>query len=132
VNQEGHTLLEVVLSVLLLAVALVPLLQLYPALLSGNRAYQESALLAVAASGKLEELAQGLRGGSVGAATGSEACPAPVGCRLVWTVQDLQTHPTAGWLRHVSVVACSDANSSGTCDPGEVQVRYETRVTSRP
>jgi type II secretory pathway pseudopilin PulG len=131
-SQRGATLLEVVVSVLLLAVALVPLLQLYPPLLSAGTAREEATLLGAAASGKLEELAQGLRGGAVGVGTGTESCAAPAGCRLSYGVQQVAVDPLGGWLRHAWVVACVDSNGNGACDPGEAQVRYETRVTSRP
>lgn len=131
-NQSGHTLLEVVVSVLLLAVTLVPLFELYPPVLSANEARRDSVLLSAVASGKLEELGQGLRGGTVGVGTGSQACASLQGCRLEWGVQDVAAHPAAGWLRRAWALACVDRDGSATCDPDEPQVRYETRVTSRP
>lgn len=130
VKDSGHTLLEVVVSVLLLAMALVPLVQLYPPVLSFARSQQQTELLASVASGKLEELAQVLRaGGSV--APGFSPCPVAPGCRVVWQVENVQQHPTAGWLRHLRTVACVDGNTNHQCDPGEEQVAYETRVTNR-
>ncbi|MDR7408262.1 MAG: prepilin-type N-terminal cleavage/methylation domain-containing protein [Armatimonadota bacterium] len=139
-RQQGHTLVEVLVSVLLLALALVPLLELYPSLVAANQSDRDLSILSAVASGRLEELRAGLFEGSVGLGTGSEPCPPPyevgdyfpLNCLLQWDVTSFQTDPVGGWLRNAWVVACVDGNSSGTCDSGELQVRYETRVTSRP
>lgn len=140
-RQEGHTLVEVLVSVLLLAIALVPLLELYPSLVRANESDRDLSVLSPLASGKLETLRlELLRGPLVGPGSGSEPCPPPAdpgdyfppNCLLQWEVTSLQTHPAGGWLRDAWVVACVDRDSSGACDPGEAQVRYDTRVTSRP
>lgn len=130
VRQAGHTLLEVLVSVLLLAVALAPLVALYPPLLSAQEAQRDAVVLRLGAAGKLEEVAQGLRGGAA-AGPGSEACSSLPGCLLEWRVDSVQTDSIAGWLRQVEVIACVDRNASGACESGETQVRYATRVTSR-
>lgn len=131
-NQRGHTLLEVVVAVLLLAVALVPVLQLYPSALAAGASQRDLTSLATTAAGKVEELAQALRGGGLGTGTGSQACSTVPGCRVEWSVQPVLASGRAGWLRQVSVVACVDRDGSSSCGPGELQVRYDTRVTSRP
>lgn len=130
-RQSGHSVLEVLVSAFLLAVALVPLLQLYPQLVSANATQQDTSLLAVVASGRLEELAQAIRAGA-GSGAGQGPCGAVPRCLLLWSVSDVSADPTAGWLRDVRVVACRDEDSNGACDPQEPQVPYATRVTSRP
>lgn len=139
-RQEGHSLVEVLVSVLLLAIALVPLLELYPSLGAANESDRDLGVLSSAAAGKLEALRRQLLEGSLGAGTGFEPCPPPANpadyfppnCLLQWGVTSFQTDPVGGWLRDAWVVACVDQNSSGACDAGELQVRYDTRVTSRP
>lgn len=133
-HERGHTLLEVLVSVLLLSLALAPLLQLYPSLVAANESHRDLAQLAAAASSKVEELGQALRRGTASSGTGSAACAGTPGCLVTWAVQAELTSPTprVGSLWRVQVAACTDANASGTCDADEPQVRYETKVTSRP
>lgn len=130
-KERGHTLLEVLLSVLLLAAALLPLLGLYPQLLSANKSQRTFEMLGVVASGRLERLQELLKSG-VAVASGSETCGAAPSCLSVWVVSDVQTNVVAGWLRQLEVVTCVDSNSDGACGPGEDRARYVTRVTSRP
>ncbi len=130
-NERGHTLLEVLVSVLLLAAALLPLLGLYPQLLSANESQRTFEMLGVVASSRLERLQELSKSGAA-VASGSETCHAAPSCLLVWMVSDLQANAVAGWLRQLEVVACVDSNSDGACGPGEDQARYVTRVTSRP
>lgn len=131
VKQAGQVLLEVLVSVLLLGIALAPLMGLYPSLLSTQEAQRDAVVLGHVAAGKLEEVAQGLRGGSGVVGAGSEPCSALPRCRLQWRVYGVGSDPVAGWLRHVEVVACVDRDASGSCEPGETSVRYDTRATSR-
>ncbi len=140
-RQEGHTLLEVLVSVLLLAIALVPLLELYPSLLRANESDRDLSVLSATASGRLEELRQELLlKGSAETGPGSGPCPPPAdpdnyfppNCLLQWGVTSFRTDPVSGWLGDAWVVACVDRDSSGSCDQGEPQVRYDKRVTSRP
>ncbi len=133
-HERGHTLLEVLVSVLLLSLALAPLLQLYPSLVAANESHRDLEQLAAAASSKLEEVGQGLRQGTTSGGTGSAPCTGTPDCLVTWKVQTELSSPTprVGSLWMVRVTACTDANASGTCDTDEAQVRYETKVTSRP
>lgn len=130
-KERGHTLLEVLVSVLLLAAALLPLLGLYPQLLSANQSRRTFDMLGVVASGRLERLQELLKSGAA-VTSGSETCDVAPSCFLIWVVSDVQADAVAGWLRQLEVVACVDSNSDGACGPGEDQARYVTRVTSRP
>lgn len=130
VKQAGHALLEVVVSVLLLGIALVPVVAVYPPLLSAQEAERDAQVLGLLAVGKLEELAQVLREGGTLPPAGAETCSTPPGCRLEWRVYDVGTDPIAGWLWQVEVVACLDRNASASCEPEEMVVRDATRVTS--
>jgi len=129
VKEAGQALLEVVVSVLLLGIALVPLVALYPPLLSAQEAERDAQVLGLLAVGKLEELAQVLRGGGTLPPAGAETCSTPPGCRLEWRVYDVGPDPTV-WLWHVEVDACVDRNASASCEPEEMVVRDATRVTS--
>jgi len=131
-KQSGHTLVEVLASLLLLAVALVPLMELYPALVRVADAREQLALLEQVTVSKLEEVAQGTRLGRVGLGAGGEDCTAALrGCWVRWRVTQVSASPRS-WLREVQATACVDANGNRSCDPGELQVGYGTRVTSRP
>ncbi len=130
-TERGYTLVEVLVSVLLLAVALAPLLQLYPSLLRANEAQRDLGQLAAVASAKVEELSAGVRAGSVGVGTGSQPCTALPRCHVDWEVATDQ-QAGAVWLRRLWVVACVDADGDLTCGAAEPQVRYETKVASRP
>ncbi len=123
VKQAGQALLEVVASVLLLGIALVPLIALYPPLLSAQEAERDAQVLGLLAAEKLEEIAQVVRGGDA-VASGTETCSTPPGCRLQWEVYVVE-----GQLWHVEVFACVDRNASASCEPEEMVVRYVTRVT---
>jgi type II secretory pathway pseudopilin PulG len=130
--QSGHTLLEVLASLLLLAVALVPLMEVYPALVRAADAREQVALLEQVAATKLEEVAQAARLGRVGLGVGGEDCAAAVrGCWVRWQVTQVSASPRS-WLREVQATACVDANGNRSCESGELQVSYGTRVTSRP
>lgn len=132
--------MEVLVSVLLLAIALVPLLELYPSLVGANESDRDVSVLSAAAAGRLEELRRELLVGPAPIGPGSGPCPPPAeptdyfppNCLLQWEVTPFQTDPVGGWLMHAWVVACADRDASGACDAGERQVRYDTRVTSRP
>ncbi len=131
-KQSGHTLLEVLASLLLLAVALVPLMELYPALVRAADAREQLALLEQVAVSKLEEVAQGTRLGRVGLEEGGEDCTGALrSCWVRWRVREVSASPRS-WLREVWTTACVDANGNRSCDPGELQVGHATRVTSRP
>lgn len=134
-DERGHTLLEVLVSVLLLGLALAALLQLYPSLVAANESQRDLAVLSAAASSKVEELGRQLRRKPPVPIPlpGVESCPLVPHCLVTWEVQTeaTGTTPAAGALWKVQVTACVDADSSSTCEVSELQVRYETKVTSR-
>lgn len=132
--QAGVTLVELLVAALLVGLALVPLMQLYPGLLEANREGETEMRLGVAASRKLEDLVAAMRADIDAVSSGAEGCADLPGCRLEWTVQSEQSSPApgVGALKSVGVRACADADGSLSCDAGEVQVRYDTKVTSRP
>lgn len=132
--QAGFSIIEVLVAALLIAVALVPLMQMFPGLLEEDRTDEATAQLGAATVRQTESLINTLRGNITGAASGSAACPDVAGCLLVWTVTTEATSatPGVGRLVDVSVTACIDANGDGVCDPGETQVRQDAKVTSRP
>jgi len=133
-REGGFSLVEILASVLLLAIALVPIMQLVPSLLQANESRRDLARLAAAGSSKLEELGELGRRGRLSVGTGSESCAGPPNCLLSWSVREewRSSVPRAGSLYTIEVAACADANGNRTCDPAELQVRYVTRVTQRP
>jgi prepilin-type N-terminal cleavage/methylation domain-containing protein len=133
-GQSGFSLVEVLVAALLIAAALVPLMQNFPGLLQENQSDEVAMRLGTVAVRQMESLVNTLRGNITGATSGSAACPDLPACRLVWTVTTEASSATAGVGRlvDVSVIACTDTNGNGVCDPGEAQVRQDAKVTSRP
>ncbi len=133
-HEAGISLPELMVAALLIGLALIPLLRLYPLTL-GYNVSKDDTVLSFAAIRKAEEvitLAR-VRGTSV-SPSGTAACPDLPMCLLVWTTTTEASSSTSGvgWLKDVTVVACEDLNGNSVCDPGEPQVRYDTKVTSRP
>jgi len=66
--------------------------------------------------------------------SGASACTGLPNCRLVWTVATEASSATSGVGRRdtLSVVACRDANANNRCNTGELQVRYDAKITTRP
>jgi prepilin-type N-terminal cleavage/methylation domain-containing protein len=133
-SQSGVTLVELVVAMAIIGVALVPLLQMLPATLAPIQVSDSEVRLAAASARKTEELVNRLRADIAGAASGAETCTDLPGCRLEWTVATEATHaaPGVGSLVTVQVVACRDASGTGACALAADQVRYATKVTSRP
>jgi Tfp pilus assembly protein PilV len=132
--QAGFSIVEVLVAALLIAVALVPLMQMFPGLLEQDQIDEATMQLSTAAVRQTESLINTLRGNITGAASGSAACSDVPGCLLVWTIttETSSTTPGVGRLVDVSVIACVDADGNRVCDPGETQVRQDAKVTSRP
>ena len=133
-DQAGVTLVELLVAVAIIGVALIPLLQVIPATLAPIQVSDSEVRLAAAGVRKTEELINRLRANIAAAASGAESCADLSGCRLEWTIttEASSAAPGVGALVTVEVVACRDTDASGACDPAEDQVRYATKVTSRP
>ncbi len=131
--ERGVTLVEVLVATLLIALALAPLMQLYPGLLEADQEAEVEMRVGTAAARQLETLIVQLRG-SAAVASGSAACPDLPNCRLEWTVatESSSTSAGVGLLRTVGVVGCFDADASASCGAGEVQVQFNAKVTTRP
>lgn len=132
-RDRGVTLVEVLVAVLLIGLALAPLMQLYPSLLSADQEAEVEMRVGTAASRQMETLIVQLRGLEP-VASGSAACPDLPNCRLQWTVatEGSNTLAGVGLLRTVGVVGCLDADASATCGAAEIQVRFDAKVTTRP
>ena len=133
-REAGFSLVEVMVAALLIAIALVPLMQMFPGLLAEDRADEITMRLGTVAARQMETLVNSLRGNIGGATSGSAACPDLTQCLLVWTIATEASSATqgVGSLVDVSVTACVDANGNGACEVGEMQVRHDAKVTSRP
>ena len=132
--QAGFSIIEVLVAALLIGVALVPLMQMYPGLLEEDQVDDVTVQLGAVAVRQAESLINTLRGDISGAASGSATCPDFPGCLLVWTISTEASSGITGVGRlvDVTVIACADTNGNGVCDPGETQVRQDAKVTSRP
>jgi prepilin-type N-terminal cleavage/methylation domain-containing protein len=133
-REAGFSLIEVLVATLLISVALVPLMQLFPGLLEQDVSDETMMRLGTVAVRQMESFTNSLRGNINSVASGSAACPDLPQCRLVWTtaIESSSAVQGVGSLVDVSVTACVDANGNGVCDAGEAQVRYDAKVTSRP
>ncbi len=132
--QAGFSLVEVLVAALLIGVALVPLMQMFPGLLGEGQTDEMTMRLGAVAVRQTESLVNTLRGGITGAASGSATCPDLPGCLVVWTITTEASSATlgVGSLVDISVSACVDTDGNGLCDPGETTVRQDAKVTSRP
>ncbi len=133
-REAGFSLVEVLVAALLIGIALVPLMQLFPGLVEEDRTDEITMRLGTVAVRQMESLINSLRGNIGSATSGSTACSDFPQCLLVWTITTEASSATqgVGSLVDVSVTACVDVNSNGACDAGETQVRYDGKVTSRP
>jgi prepilin-type N-terminal cleavage/methylation domain-containing protein len=135
VNREaGFSMIEVLVATLIISIALVPLMQLFPGLLAQDMSDETMMRLGTVAVRQMESFTDSLRGNINSVPSGSAACPDLPQCRLVWTtaIESSSAVQGVGSLVDVSVTACVDANGNGACDAGEAQVRYDAKVTSRP
>ncbi|MDR7523495.1 MAG: prepilin-type N-terminal cleavage/methylation domain-containing protein [Armatimonadota bacterium] len=138
--EAGVSLVELLVAAAIIAVALVPLLQVLPAALGPVQVSDVQLRLAAEATRKAEELISRLRDDIHSVSSGAESCDAPAdpadlpGCRVEWTIATEASSNTfgVGVLKTIRVTACQDRDASGACDEGEEQVRYDTKVTSRP
>lgn len=131
-GQRGFTLVELLVAALILGIAIIPLLQIVPGTLAPAQVSETDLRLAAAATRKIEELISLLRSPtppSIGSY--SEACADVPNCRIEWVIA-LDLSSGVSWLRTVAVTACQDINGNAFCDSGENQVRFNTKVTSRP
>lgn len=133
-GQAGLTLIEVLVATLLIGVALVPLMQLYPGLLQTNRQDETTMRLGTVAVRQTETIITSLRGSISSVASGGAACADLPACLVQWTIatEAASTTSGVGQLIDVTVIACVDSDGNGACDAGETQVRYDAKVTSRP
>ena len=133
-TDDGVTLIEVLVAVMLIGLALAPLMQLYPGILAADQEADLDMRVGTVALRKMEEIIAALRDDIGGIASGAEPCADFPGCRAAWTITAEQSSAVTGvgQLNAVGVLACADADGSLTCDSGEVQVRFDAKVTSRP
>jgi len=133
-GQAGFTLVELLAAALILGVAIIPLLQVMPGVLAPAQVTETDLRLSAAATRKTEEILGRLRADISSVTSGAEACADLPQCRLQWTITTelSSAAPGVGSLRTIATIACRDANANSACDVDEAQVRYDTKVTSRP
>lgn len=133
-HEAGFSLVEVLVAALLIAVALVPLMQLFPGLLQQDQSDESIVRLNTVAVRQMESTITALRNNIGSVASGSATCSDLPQCLVVWTVTTESSSATqgVGSLVDVAVIACVDANANGACDASEIQVRDDAKVTSRP
>jgi len=133
-RDEGFTLVEVLVAALLIAMALVPMMQLFPGLMQADLTDETTMRLGTVAVRNMESITTSLRNIITSVASGSATCSDFPNCLVVWTVttEASSATPGVGSLVDVGVTACADANANGACDASETQVHYDAKVTSRP
>jgi len=132
--EAGVTLIELLVAVMLVSIAVMPLLQFVPGTLAPIQVSDSELRLAAVSTRKGEEIINRLRFNINSVSTGAEICTDLPNCRLEWTIATEQSSGTTnvGSLKTIAIVACRDLNANSACDASEDQVRYETKVTSRP
>ncbi len=132
--EAGVTLIELLVAILLIGIAIMPLLQLIPGTLAPIQVSDSELHLAAVSARKSEEIINRLRSNINGVVTGAEVCTDLPDCRVEWTITTEQSSAVTGVgaLKTLATVACVDRNANALCDATEDQVRYDTKVTSRP
>lgn len=133
-GRPGFSLVEVLVAALIIGVAVVPLLQLFPGTFGTQQISGDYLRLGAAGVRKSEEIINRLRADITSVVSGAETCTDLPNCRIEWTIAiELSSAvPGVGSLRTLTTIACQDQNASNSCDAGEPQVRYDTKITSRP
>ena len=133
-NERGFTLLELLVALMLIGIAVVPLLQLLPGTLVPAQVTDTDLRLSAAGARKTEELINQLRSDINGVGSGAQACADLPNCRLEWIIatEASSAVTNVGALKTIATVACQDSDANGACGPAEPQVRFDTKVTSRP
>lgn len=133
-KQAGLTFIEVLVATFLVGVALVPLVQLYPALLEADQAVDTDTRVGTVAGRKMEEIINRLRADITAVTSGAETCSDFLFCRVEWTITTELSSAVAGVgsLMTIMVTACVDRNGNSLCDGGDIMVRYDAKITSRP
>lgn len=133
-TQAGLTFVEVLVATMLVGVALVPLIQLYPALLETDQEIDTDMRVGTVAGRKMEEIINRLRSDITAVTTGGETCADFPSCWVEWTIGTEFSSAVAGVGSLVTtlVTACVDRNSNSTCDGNDITVRYDAKTTSRP
>lgn len=133
-SEAGLTFIEVLVATMLIGVALVPLIQLYPALLETDREVDTDMRVGTVAGRKMEEIVNRLRADITAVTSGSESCSDFPSCHVEWTITTESSSGVqgVGSLVTAMVTACVDANGNALCDVTDNMVRYDAKVTSRP
>jgi len=133
-NQRGFSLIEVLVAVLIIGVAVIPLMQLIPGIIGPGEASAEELRLGAVGVRKTEELINGLRANINSVTTGKEACPDFTNCYTEWQISTEASESIAGVgsLVTIATTACRDLQGDLDCDQTDPQVRFDTKVTSRP
>ncbi len=132
--EAGVTLIELLVAVLLVSIAILPLLQLIPGTLAPIQVSDSELRLEAVSARKSEEIINRLRSDINSVVTGAEVCTDLPGCRVEWTIATEQSSAVTGVgaLKTLATIACVDRNANGACDATDDQVRYDTKITSRP
>ena len=133
-REGGFTYVEVLVAALLIAMALVPLMQLFPGLVETDLTDETTMVLGAVAVRNMESITTSLRNNIASVVSGSATCADFPKCLVVWTVTTelSSATPGVGSLVDLGVTACQDANGNAACDASETQVHYDAKVTSRP
>ena len=134
-NQRGFSLIEVLVAVLIIGVAVIPLMQLIPGIIGPGEVSAEELRLGAVGVRKTEELINRLRGDINSITTdGKEACPDLPNCYVEWKISTEASESITGIgsLVTIATTACQDLQGDLDCDQTDPQVRFNTKVTSRP
>lgn len=133
-SQRGFSLIEVLVAVLIIGVAVIPLMQLIPGIIGPGEVSAEELRLGAVGVRKTEELINRLRADINSVTTGKEACPDLPNCYTEWQISTEASESITGIgsLVAITTVACQDLQGDLDCDQTDPQVRFNTKVTSRP
>jgi prepilin-type N-terminal cleavage/methylation domain-containing protein len=135
-REGGFSLIEVLVATLILGLSIVPLMQLFPGLVNTAQDDEITTRLGTVAARQMEAVTTSLHANitSLGFGTTSAACADLPQCLVQSTItsEASSATPGVGQLVDIRVIACADANGNNTCDPGERQVEYDAKITSRP
>ena len=125
--ENGHTLLEILLTISILSIALIPLMEMLPQALLLDVQLEQKAKAMFLAQRKLEEVkTKAIYGFAQDYTESATAFPSPDSA-FKYTVSDDQGTE----IKEIAVNVWYDKDGNGSADQGEEQIELNTKIARR-